>query len=248
MGLSIDKASMLPLYYQLKEIIRQEIEGGILRPGNFLLPERELCEKYGVSRATVRQAVLDLVREGLLERRQGKGTIIAPSKVEEDLLGFFNFSEQMKLKGKVPSAKMINIESLEPSQRFCNLFSLNEGEKIARIIRLRLINNEPLFVEKTFLPGALYLNLNEEQFAQAPALYNLITQSGKLTITRVKKFIEPTLIDDFESSLLEVKKGTPALLLERIIYTEEECAIAVSNWIVRGDRCRHFIDVDEPAQ
>lgn len=246
--MSIDKESMLPLYYQLKELIRQEIEGGILRPGNFLLPERELCEKYGVSRATVRQAVLDLVREGLLERRQGKGTIIAPSKVEEDLLGFFNFSEQMKLKGKVPSAKLISIESLDPPQRFCDLFSLSTGEQIARIIRLRLINDKPLFVEKTFLPERLYGSLNEIQLAQSPTLYDLITQSGKLKIIRVKKFIEPTLIDDFESSLLDVKKGTPALLLERIIYTQEKYAIAVSNWIVRGDRCRHFIDINDPAQ
>ncbi|MHB1404889.1 MAG: GntR family transcriptional regulator [Desulfitobacteriaceae bacterium] len=242
--MGIDKSSMLPLYYQLKEQIREEIEGELLKPGDCLLPERELCEKYDVSRATVRQAVLDLVREGLLVRHQGKGTFVAGPKVEEDLLGFYDFSEQMQKKGHVSSAKIISIESIPPPHRLVELLSLVEQQKVTRIIRTRMVNEEPLFVEKTYLPTDLYPDISIERVAQTPAFYDLLTHSGNLKIKGVKKYIEPTLIDDFESSLLGVKRGTPALLLERITFADTGEAIAVSNWIVRGDRCRHYVDID----
>ncbi len=242
--MSIDKTNMLPLYYQLKEQIRQEIVGGTLKPGDYLMPERELCEKYSVSRATVRQAVLDLVREGLLERQQGKGTFVARPKVEEDLLGLYNFSAQMKEKGYVPSVKVIGIESLQPTGSLRTRLALDDRQKVTRIIRLRLVNDEPLFVEKTYLPTHLYPEISLEQVSQAPAFYNLITHSGKLRIKSVKKYIEPTLVDAFESSLLGVKKGTPALLLEHLTTIDTGEVVAIANWIIRGDRCRHYVNIE----
>ncbi|MDN5347545.1 MAG: GntR family transcriptional regulator, N-acetylglucosamine utilization regulator [Clostridia bacterium] len=241
--MGIDKESVIPLYYQLKEIIRQEIEGGVWKPGDCLPPERELCEKYDVSRATVRQALADLVREGLLVRQQGRGTFVSAPKMEENLLGFYNFTSQMKAKGYNPSVKPISVEVIPAPRRLAELFAFADGEKVVRVIRLRLVNDEPLFVEKTYLPYALFSDLTFEEVSVNPVFYELLTRKYQLKIKGAKKYVEPTVIDNFEASLLGVKKGSPALLLERITYAENGEVVAVCTWIVRGDRCRHYVDI-----
>ncbi|KYH31282.1 GntR family transcriptional regulator [Neomoorella mulderi] len=241
--MSLDKQSVIPLYYQLKELIRQEIEGGVWQAGDCLPPERELCEKYEVSRATVRQALADLEREGLLERKQGKGTFVSSPKVEEDLLGFYNFSEQMRVKGYVPSVKTISVERITAPRRLAKLFAFADGEEVMRIIRLRLVNEEPLFVEKTYLPYSICHNLTLEEVSRTPVFYDILTSRCQIKVKGAKKYIEPTLVDEFESSLLGVKKGAPALLMERITYAETGEVVAICTWIVRGDRCRHYVDI-----
>src|SRR5665647_2612042 len=84
----LDETSPVPLYYQLQEIIRSRIESGQWQPGQQLPPEAELCEEFSLSRGTVRQALADLVREGLLHRRRGKGSFVATPKISQDLMSF----------------------------------------------------------------------------------------------------------------------------------------------------------------
>ncbi len=95
----IDKNSPIPIYYQLELQIRQFIESEQLQPGDILPSEREFTEKYNISRMTVRQAINNLVSEGLLYRQKGKGTFIAEQKFEQDLSGLTSFSEDMKNPG-----------------------------------------------------------------------------------------------------------------------------------------------------
>ncbi|MDN5347547.1 MAG: GntR family transcriptional regulator, N-acetylglucosamine utilization regulator [Clostridia bacterium] len=169
--MGLDKSSPIPLYYQLKEIIRQEIEGGLWGPGDCLPAEKEFCEKYGLSRATVRQALADLEQSGLVERRQGKGTFVRGPKVEEDLLGFYSFSREMRAKGLRPSSKMISIDRVPALGRLANLFQANAGEMLVRILRLRLLEDEPLFLEKTYLPSGCYGLLQPEELSATPVFF-----------------------------------------------------------------------------
>ena len=92
----LDERSPVPLYYQLQEIIRTRIEGGQWGPGQQLPPEADLCKEFNLSRGTVRQALADLVREGMLHRRRGKGSFVAAPKIQQDIQTLLGFSDYVK--------------------------------------------------------------------------------------------------------------------------------------------------------
>ncbi|MDI6823660.1 MAG: GntR family transcriptional regulator [Bacillota bacterium] len=238
----LDQNSVLPLYYQLKEVLREEIEGGAYRPGDLLPSERELCARYGVSRITVRQAVLDLVREGLLERRRGKGTFVRRPKVEDDLLGFYDFTRRMRDKGKEQTVRLLAVETVQ-SKGAASWLNLEASEPLVRVTRLRIIDGEPLILERAFFPVRYFPGLEKKDFSAAPIYYHLITEEYGFTVVRARKYIEPVLLDRFEAGVLGVKKGAPGLLLVRITYGKGEIPISLNKWLVRGDRCRHYIEL-----
>src|SRR6476659_66204 len=97
----------LPRYYQLKEIIRERIVTGEWEPGSLIPSERELCERYGISRMTARQAITELVNEGLFYREQGKGTFVSRHKITQQLINLTSFSEDMKARGQRPGSKVV---------------------------------------------------------------------------------------------------------------------------------------------
>ncbi|MDN5344768.1 MAG: GntR family transcriptional regulator, N-acetylglucosamine utilization regulator, partial [Clostridia bacterium] len=137
-----------------------------------------------------------------------------------------------------------SVEKITAPRRLAKLFNFSDAEEVMRIIRLRLVNGEPLFVEKTYLPYSVCQHLTLEEVSRTPVFYDILTHHCHIKIKGAKKFIEPTVVDEFESFLLGVKMGMPALLLERITYAESGEAVAVCTWIVRGDRCRHYVDID----
>src|SRR5918994_5276433 len=106
----IVKTGPLPRYYQLKEVIRERIRSGDWAPGTLIPSERQLCERYGISRMTARQSITDLVNEGLLYREQGKGTYVGRPKIAQQLLRLTGFTEDMKVREQRPGAKVLAAE------------------------------------------------------------------------------------------------------------------------------------------
>src|SRR3954447_21073705 len=99
------KSGPLPRYYQLKEIIRERIRSGEWPTGSLIPSERELCERYGISRMTARQSITELVTEGLLYREQGKGTYVGRPKIAQQLLRLTGFTEDMQARAQKPGAQ-----------------------------------------------------------------------------------------------------------------------------------------------
>src|SRR5919205_4653418 len=104
------KSGPLPRYYQLKEIIREGIRSGAWPPGSLIPSERELCERYGISRMTARQSITELVNEGLLYREQGRGTFVGRPKIAQKLLRLTGFTEDMKAREQRPGARVLAAE------------------------------------------------------------------------------------------------------------------------------------------
>ncbi|QQZ60761.1 GntR family transcriptional regulator [Paenibacillus sonchi] len=125
----LDETIATPLYEQLKEKLKNEIAEGRLKPGEKLLPEVELAQKYEVSVITVRRATNELRNEGLLEKRQGKGTFVAMAKYPKDLNQILSFTEASKLIGAVPSAKVLASELMIPGNDILEQLELPRAVK-----------------------------------------------------------------------------------------------------------------------
>jgi GntR family transcriptional regulator len=243
---ALDPDSIVPLYYQLKEILREDIAAGVWKAGDTFPSEAELCVQYDVSRATVRQAIGDLVKERLLHRRQGRGTFVAEPKLQEDLLGFFSFSAEMTAKGHTVQSEVLSVDLVSPSAGLRLLFKLSPDEEVNQIVRLRRVDGEPLFLEKTSIPRKLASRLLEKDLSSNPIFLRLLTEEYGIRPHSVKKAIEPALADQYEAQVLGIQVHAPVLILERTAYDISGAPVVFTKWVVRGDRCKHYIDPSAP--
>ncbi|HDN85564.1 MAG TPA: GntR family transcriptional regulator [Candidatus Aerophobetes bacterium] len=237
----LDEKSFVPLYYQLTEELRENIENGEWPPNSLIPSETELCEKYKVSRGTVRQALSQLVQEGLLYRKQGKGTFVAEPKITQQLNRFYSFAQDMREKGLRPSSLLLQKEKILPDSYIKNILGLKEEEMVYKIMRLRLADEEPLILETSYLVEELFPDLDKEDVEKVP-LYDIILKKYRIKITRAKETFEPILIDEFEAKKLKIPVGSPALLVKRITYTAG-IPFEFRKSVVRGDKCSYSVEL-----
>ena len=138
----INRNDKRPIYYQLVEILRSKIENE-MTPNDKMLSERGICEQYGVSRTTVRLAMAELEHMGYIYKRHGKGTFVAAlNKNSQNLMDSYSFTDHMKEQGKNPSTKVLSFETLESTNYFAENLGISPGEKMIKITRLRLADEE----------------------------------------------------------------------------------------------------------
>src|SRR5262245_64365761 len=153
--MALNKHSPIPLYYQLAELIKEQIRLGDLRPGDQIPAERVLSQQQGISRMTARQAVAYLVREGALVARHGLGTFVAEPKLTHDALHLLGFTEEIMHRGGKVASRVLEQAIVAPSARVAAELQLAATEPVVRIVRLRLSNQTPLLLETIFIPAAV---------------------------------------------------------------------------------------------
>lgn len=232
----LDTGSPLPKYYQLKEIIRDLIEQEELREGSPIPPERKFCEQYGVSRMTTRQAIVELVNEGVLYREQGKGTFVAARKVRQEAERLTSFTEDMARRGMEATSRVLSLEATEAGPTVSRLLGVEEGEEIVRLQRVRNADGEPMALETSYLLHGIASGLLELDLSQR-SIYDELRSRG-VRMTRADQSYEATAIDEFEAEHLGVPVGSPALLLERVTYDDADRAFEYVKSTYRGDRYR----------
>ncbi|MDA7025075.1 GntR family transcriptional regulator [Bacillus sp. CLL-7-23] len=242
----IKKDSHIPIYYQIETEIKKLVESANLKPGDLIPSEREFAEKYGVSRMTVRQAVNNLVNEGILVRQRGKGTFIAKPKIEQTLEGLTGFSEDMKSRGMSPGTKMLGFQIIVCDQRMALKLQINEGASIYEVKRIRLADGIPMAYEISYLPVDLIKDLTEE--IMYASLYDYIENTLSLKIARATQTLEPSIAYKAESDSLDIDEGTPVLLIERYSYLEDGKPFEYVKSIYRGDRYKFIIDMKRKEQ
>lgn len=243
----LDEKNVIPLYYQLKELLKEKIKDGSWEEGLKVPSERELMETYSVSRATVRKALSELMMEGLIYSKQGVGTFVSRSKIAQNLIGELSFNRQAVLQGLTPTSKVVYaaLESPIPN-RIMDIFKLKENEKIHKIIRVRLVNETPLILETLHIPHKYAPEILQQDLKNI-AVFKYLEKDCKLSFTHSTLEIEPIATNDFESSYLEIDIGKPALSLERVIYFQDN-VIAIQKRIMRGDRGKFSLTLGETLQ
>ncbi len=232
--------SVKPLYHQIYEQLRQEIETGKLKPGDQIPAEMDLMRDYKVARITVRRAISELVNEGVLERLAGKGTFVGKPKIDRELVNVTSFTSRMEAVGLHASSKMVSKEVIEAIANLADELKVKIGSPILFLTRLRFSDGDPLALERVYMsldrfPGLDDLNLDNT------SLYSLLSEKYNIKPIRSKKTLEMVIANPEESRLLKlVISRSPLFLLRTTVYGEHfpiECA----KILMRGDRFRFQI-------
>lgn len=238
----INKHSPLPIYYQLEQGIKEMIEKGQLQPGEMIPSEREWAETYEISRMTVRQAINNLVNDGYLVRKRGKGTFVATKKIEQPLKGLTSFSEDMRARGMVPGTKLLTFQIIPSTLSFAKQLAIGEGEDIYEIRRIRLADGLPMALETAYVPCSLVPGLTEQNVSGS--IYEFIEKKLGLTIRSATQTLEASVARKLEAELLQMKEGAPVLLIQRNSYLQNGQPLEIVKSVYRADRYKFMIEME----
>ena len=237
----VSKDNPIPLHYQIKEILQEMIENEELKPGQSIPTERELCEIQGVSRMTVNKAIMSLVNEGLVYREQGKGTFVSIAKVNREISQLKSFTEQMQENGVVSKTKILSFKVIEATKKYRHELKMPEDEnQIIEIKRLRFSDEQPVAIETAWLPYYLFKGMTRD-IIENKSLYQIFREKYGYYPGKAKQTIEPTMLNDYESKLLNQEKSALALIFRRTTYLENETPIEYTKAIYRSDKYKYQI-------
>jgi GntR family transcriptional regulator len=236
----ITRSSEVPLHVQLREHLLDLIERGELAPGEKLLRERELAARHGVSLAPVRQAILDLVKDGYLDRVQGRGTFVRERKVEEPISILSSFTRSMRAKGLEPEIDVLRQERAEPPAAIRARLRRPDGDLLL-LQRVARLAGEPVAALEAWLPVDQFEFLLEEPLGTR-SLYETIRERTGIEGVRAESVIEVIRCDREQAALLGVRRGAPALEVAGITYDQQDEPFESSRVIYREDRFRFVIE------
>ncbi len=236
---AIYRNSPLPRYYQLKEIMRERIRSGEWKPGDLIPSERELGEKYGISRMTARQAITDLVNEGLFYREQGKGTFVSRHKITQQLINLTGFTEDIQARGQRPSTKVLSALMCPADDTTAERLRIEPGHLLFCLHRLRLANDEPLAIEFSQVSFAGCEQLLEEDL-ERNSLYRLLESKYGLPLMEAEQELEAGLAGNEESHFLKIPVGSAVLFTRRTTYTDRNKPIEYAKAVYCGNKYTFF--------
>lgn len=234
-SVEVNRASPVPLYYQLVGIIRESVQAGQLKPEEKLPPERDLADLLGISRMTARQAISLLVRDGTLSVRHGIGTFVTPPKLVSQALHLVGFTEEAMLRGNRVSSRVLEQLIVRPPLPVSRALKLEPHDQTVKIVRLRSSENAPLVLETSHVPLQHCPGLAEEDL-ETQSLYALLENRYHLPLLWAAQSVEAAIANEFESDLLGIGIGAPVLLVEGVTYTANDQPIERFKAVYRADR------------
>ncbi len=222
--MEINQSSAIPLYKQVSHIIEEEIKDGIYNVGDKIPSEQELINKYKVSRITIRLAMKELADEGLLIRKQGKGTFVAKQKAVFQANDLSGFSESCRNLNKIPTTEVINFGYKFPNEKECQFFNIQKDTQILTTTRLRSIDGVPTVVENNVYSPKLTFLVDENL---SESLFEIFKRHGINTIESKRSLEITSATIDF-SKLLNIKTGKPLLLFTDLQFEDNDLPLFIS--------------------
>lgn len=222
----------------LRARMRELIAGS--RPGDRLPSERELSTRWGVARMTVRHAMDTLVAEGLVVRRQGSGTYVAPQPMVR-FLGLTSFTQDMRERGLIPTSRLLAFGVNPADETLAGRLRVQPGERIVAFTRLRLGSGEPMAVESVWIPASLVPGLEPPDLDGS--LYELLARRYRIAAGAASVTIEPVLPDPRTRGLLAIPDEQACLRLRIIDSNARGRVVMVADCIYRGDRYQLSADI-----
>jgi GntR family transcriptional regulator len=224
-----------PLYIQLKDSLAAEIHAGSYRAHQRLPSERELSEDFNVSRMTVRQALLELARDGFIYTRVGKGTFVAETKIDQQLRALTGFTQDVQARGGRPASRVLEAKVIPANPEIATALYIPPNAAVIKLARLRLADNLPLALETAYLPFSLCPNLLSHDFS-TESLYAVLESENGLTLLGADQSIEAGLAESRELELLELVAPAAVLRIQRTTFTGHGMPVEYVLSTYRGDR------------
>ncbi len=236
-----------PLYSVIASRAQEHITSGDWKAGDRLPPERELCQDFGVSRATLRQALGELEERGLITRHQGRGTFVARPRLQLPIEGAFSIRDAMESRGMTMTTKVLTVETIEASRQLATDLACLPGDPIVYIERIRIGDGEPMVLDTAHLRAELFPGLETIDFEKR-SLYDVLESDYGRTIAEARETLEPVILTPRECTLLGVAPHTTALLTRRVTLDASGVVVALGHVLLRGDRSRYLYKrVVEPS-
>ncbi len=236
-ALAIQPDSPIPLYKQLEQILLETLEH--MSTGDMFPPERELQEKYHVSRATVRTTLGEIERQGWIKRVQGIGTIVSKPKIRPEIMKLTSFTEDICARGMTPGSRTLDVAIVTPTATVLKALRLQPRTQVLYVRRLRLADNDPVGIHALFIPPALELSLSE--LHDMPSYYALLRERHRIKPGRALEHLTARNADEEEAGLLEVDIGSALLSIERTTYSDNDVPIEFVKLVYRADRYEYQV-------
>ena len=237
------KLLSLPLYSQLREKLRERILDGTYAAHQQLPTESELTQGYKVSRITVRQALSDLQKEGLLFKIRGKGSFVSKAKAFQDLARLQGFGEAMHRHGYETYNRLIGLKTLRAPKAVAARLGLKAGESACEIRRVRFLNREPISFDVTYVRNDLGERLAKEDLATRD-IFAIIENDYRIALGEAELHIEATTADPSLARLLGIEEGAPILRIERLTLTAAGEPLDFEYLYYRGDAFQYRLRVE----
>jgi GntR family transcriptional regulator len=222
-----------PAYRRIQSAIRQRIERGMLKPGDVVDSERELAKFHGVSLMTARHALADLAREGIVERRHGAGTFVAPPKIHFNKL--MSYTEQMAGRGLAARSKIVSSSVINAEHEITARLGLSASNRLIKIERVRQAVDEPFAIETCYLSYAEFSGLVDSPLDRA-SLFAVLEHDYGVEIAYADEEIDATAADARTAELLAIPRGSPLLRMRQVIYSTKGKATVYALGLYRSGR------------
>ncbi|MCL5985574.1 MAG: GntR family transcriptional regulator [Actinobacteria bacterium] len=231
----LDKSSPMPFYYQVKEMILDRIQTGEFKDGDFIPSEKSICDEFNVSITTVRKALDELVKAGILEKIRGKGSFIKTPKIVRELTGIYGITDDIRKHGVRPGRKVLSFKQTNPNEEVAKILKISILDYIYEFRTLNLADDIPVITSKFYLkknicPDLTVKNLKEE------SIYNLLSNRYGVSILRETSNFQAILLDEYEADLLKVLVRSPAILIRALTFDIYDKPFMFCSGLLRGDR------------
>jgi len=233
----------VPLYNQLKELLRSQILDGTYPPETRMPSESELGDLFHVSRITVRQALGDLQKEGLIFKIHGKGTFVAKPKAFQNVSKLQGLAESMSQLGYEVINQLHSVKFINADSRISERLHISEGDKVVEIKRVRLINREPISLEISYLPKDIGEKLQKADLITRD-IFLILENDLQLNLGHADLAIDAVLADSELTKALNVEEGSPIMRIERLTHTADGKPIDFEFLYYRGDAFQYRFRID----
>jgi GntR family transcriptional regulator len=225
-----------PLYALIRDYILLNIQSGAFPPDFKIPSEREMSEQFNVSRMTVTKAIQELVREGLLYSRVGKGTFVRPRTIDQQLDTLTSFTEEMAQRGQQPSSRVLQAVVQAASEEIARYLRLPPGAEVALLQRVRMADQKPVALETCILVAALVPRIFDKHDFSHESLYAVLRTEYGLGMAYAEQTMEARHSTPDESQVLDLEMDSPILNITRVTYSDFNLPIEYVRSAYRGDR------------
>ena len=244
---SLDKTVPIPLHYQLKTLIMDQIRSGRYPIGSQIPTEVEISNYYDISRSTVQKAINDLVTEGYLYRVRSKGTFVSKPKVEQSLLSsVHSFYEDIARGGAAASTQVLDLKVVDMPEALIELKAGKEGDKAVYLYRRRLADDEVMERSISYLPYDRFQYLLDEG-TDLSSLHDLLDADPDTRVCRMVRSIEAVPAADEDIRVMDAAEGSAIQKLTTIRYDREDRVLDISYAYFRGDKNRIRLEIQLPG-